>query len=57
MEELARVRTSPADLTNAAIECLVSARIELPALSTLRRLAGNVNEQVQNEQFARVHYV
>jgi len=49
MEQAAIARPDVADLINAAIEALAKARFELPALSTLRRLGGSVQEKVHNE--------
>lgn len=43
MERIVGGRTHLSDLINGAIEALVAAHYELPALSTLRRLAGTVN--------------
>ena len=55
MEQAAIARPDVADLINAAIEALAKARFELPALSTLRRLAGSVQEKVHNELYKRVN--
>jgi hypothetical protein len=40
MFRVARTRTDPADLINAAVDALVRHRFELPALDTLRRMAA-----------------
>lgn len=50
MTSAAQVMDNPADLINVAIEELVHQRIELPAFSTLDRLAGRIRTHV-NEQF------
>ncbi len=44
----------PADLINVAIEELVKERYELPAFSTLDRLAGNVRTIVNQRLFHQV---
>jgi hypothetical protein len=54
MAKLAEARTDPADLINAAINTLVRERFELPALRTLRRLAGTAHRAVNDEQWRRV---
>ena len=46
--------SDPADLINVAIEELVHARYELPAFSTLDRLAGHVREQVHRQLYAQI---
>jgi hypothetical protein len=45
---------NPADLLNAAIEELVRARYELPALSTLDRLTAHLRTQVNDHSFQMV---
>lgn len=55
IEALAAVRTHPADLLNGAIEMLLRERVELPALSTLRRIAGNVVQRVHNRLLLEIH--
>ena len=45
MEQAAIARPDVADLVKAAIEALAKARFELPALSTLRRLAASIQEK------------
>ena len=47
-------RTHLSDLINGAIEALVAASYELPALSTLRRLAGNVHARVTDAWLALI---
>lgn len=51
---LAEARTDPADLINAAVNTLVRERFELPALRTLRRLAGTAHRAVNNAQWRSV---
>ena len=55
IETLATVRTHPADLLNGAIEMLLRERVELPALSTLRRIAGNVVQRVHDRLLLEIH--
>jgi hypothetical protein len=43
----ALVMDHPPDLINAALETLIKDRYELPAFSTLDRLAGEVRTQIQ----------
>jgi TnpA family transposase len=43
MERIVAGRTHLSDLINGAIDALVAENVELPALTTLRRLAGNVH--------------
>lgn len=45
----ARTMSDPADLINAAIEALIGAGIELPAFSTLNRLAGSIRQTVHED--------
>jgi hypothetical protein len=52
--EAAEVRDRPADLVNVAIEELVRGRFELPAFSTLDRLAQRVRTLVNQRLFATV---
>lgn len=54
MERIVAGRTHLSDLINGAIEALVSASVELPALGTLRRLAGTVHAQATTAWLARV---
>jgi hypothetical protein len=42
MHKAAQVMESPADLINAAIETLLQEQYELPAFSTLDRMAGRI---------------
>jgi hypothetical protein len=50
----AEVMDHPADLINVSIEELVKQRYELPAFSTLDRLAGNIRSITNTRLFARV---
>jgi hypothetical protein len=50
----AEAMSDPADLINAAVEELVKAGIELPAYSTLDRIAGNLRQRVHEEMYARM---
>ena len=52
--EAAEVLDHPADLINVAIEALVRGRFELPAFSTLDRLARRVRTVVNQRLFAMV---
>ncbi len=54
MERIVAGRTHLSDLINGAIEALVAASYELPALSTLRRLAGNVHARVTDAWLALI---
>jgi len=51
----AAAKDNPADLINVALEELIRARCELPAYSTLDRLAGRIRAEVNGTIFARVH--
>ena len=46
MFKAARARTDPADIINSAIDALIRHGFELPALATLRRLAGTAHSNV-----------
>ena len=50
----AEVKDYPADLINVAIEALIKERYELPAFSTLDRLAGNIRSIINTRLFHRV---
>ncbi len=52
--QAAEVKDHPADLINVAIEELVRQRYELPAFSTLDRLAGHIRSIVNTRLFKRV---
>jgi hypothetical protein len=54
MTRIAKARTDPADLINAAVDALVRHRFELPALTALRRLAGTVHSAVNGAQWREV---
>jgi hypothetical protein len=54
MQRLAGGRAHFSDLINGAIEALIAARFELPALSTLRRLAGHVHANTMNAWLVKV---
>ena len=54
IERSAYTMSDPADLINVAIEELIRARYELPAFSTLDRLAGHVREQVHRGLYATI---
>jgi TnpA family transposase len=54
MTKVAKARTDPADLINAAVDALVRHRFELPALIALRRLAGTVHSAVNGAQWREV---
>jgi hypothetical protein len=60
MQRLVGGRAHFSDLINGAIEALIAARFELPALSTLRRLAGHVayrEDSPENRTFNRSCHV
>ncbi|HEY3654732.1 MAG TPA: Tn3 family transposase [Steroidobacteraceae bacterium] len=54
MTKVAKARTDPADLINAAVDALVRHRFELPALIALRRLAGTAHSVVNGAQWREV---
>jgi TnpA family transposase len=54
MAQAARTMDHPADLINVALECLVKASLELPAFSTLDRIAGHVRTQINTQYFMQV---
>jgi len=54
MERIVGSQAHLSDLINGAIEALVAAQYELPALSTLRRLAGGVHAQATHVWFMAV---
>jgi hypothetical protein len=51
---MARVRTDPADLINAAVDALVRHRFELPSLAALQRKAYAIHKRVSGAQWRRV---
>ena len=54
MEQAALVMDHPSDLINAALETLIKDYYELPAFSTLDRLAGEVRTQVNDRWCAQI---
>jgi TnpA family transposase len=54
IERIVAGRAHLSDLVNGAIEALIAAHYELPALSTLRRLAGGVHARATLDCFAAV---
>ena len=54
MTIVAKARTDPADMINAAVDALVRHRFELPALIALRRLTGTVHSKVNAIQWNEV---
>ena len=54
IEKSSYTMSDPADLINVAIEVLVQHRYELPAFSTLNRLAGKIREAVHEKIFAKI---
>ena len=50
MQKTAQARTDPADIINSAIDALIGHDFELPALATLRRLAGTAHSSVNSTQ-------
>jgi hypothetical protein len=54
IERIVGGRAHLSDLINGAIEALIAAHYELPALSTLRRLAGGVQSQATQDWFTAV---
>ena len=54
MLRAARARTDPADIINSAIDALIRHGFELPALATLRRLAGTAHSKINAAQWTEV---
>ena len=54
MRKTAHARTDPADIINSAIDALIRHGFELPALGTLRRLAGTAHSNVNSTQWSEV---
>jgi len=54
MQKTAQARTDPADIINSAIDSLIRHGFELPALITLRRLAGTAHGNVNATQWGEV---
>jgi TnpA family transposase len=55
VSEAALVMDNPADLINVAIEELIKQRYELPAFSTLDRMAGRIRALVNGRIFHELH--
>lgn len=53
MRDAAHTMSDPADLINTAIDMLVTDRIELPAFSTLNRIAGNIRQAVHENIYTQ----
>jgi len=51
MRKTAQARTDPADIINSAIDALIRHGFELPALATLRRLAGTAHSNINAAQW------
>ena len=54
MQRTAQARTDPADIINSAIDALIRYGFELPALATLRRLAGTAHSNTNAAQWTEV---
>ncbi|UUZ77259.1 DUF4158 domain-containing protein [Polaromonas sp. P1(28)-13] len=54
MRKTAQARTDPADIINSAIDALIRHGFELPALATLRRLAGTAHSNINAAQWSEV---
>jgi hypothetical protein len=54
MYAAAVVREHPADLINAALDTLIARRCELPAFSTLDRLAGQIRTRVHDRLYRTI---
>lgn len=54
MRKTAHARTDPADIINSAIDALIRHGFELPALATLRRLAGTAHSNINTTQWDEV---
>ena len=54
IEIAAHTMSDPADLINVAIETLIANRFELPAFSTLDRLAGHIREFVHQQLYEKI---
>jgi len=52
--EAAATMSDPADLINRAIEALNNATVDLPAFSTLERLANHLRIQVHTQMYEQV---
>lgn len=56
MKKTVVTRSNLTDLINATIESLIQTGIELPALSTLRRMAGSVLQNYHNQLFHQINH-
>jgi len=54
IRQAATTMSDPADLINVAIEKLLEQRFELPAFSTLDRLAGHVRQEVHEQLYQQI---
>lgn len=54
MENSAYTMSDPADLINVAIEKLIQQRFELPAFSTLNRMAGSIRTRIHEEIYSQI---
>lgn len=54
VEKAAYTMSDPADLINVAVEILIRNRYELPAFSTLDRLAGHIRQQVHEQLYWQI---
>lgn len=54
IKKAAHTMSDPADLINVAIEKLIEQRIELPAFSTLSRLASHTRQQVHERMYEQI---
>ena len=54
IEQAVYTMSDPADLINVALENLVRERIEIPAFSTLDRLAGHIRQKVHQQLYEQI---
>jgi TnpA family transposase len=54
IQQAARTMDHPADLINAALETVDKAKLEMPAFSTIDRIAGHIRTQVNMAYFTHV---
>jgi hypothetical protein len=52
---IAESRTDPAELINAAVNALIKEHFELPAIDTLRRVAGTAHRSVNSAQWRGIY--
>ncbi len=52
---IAESRTDPAELINAAVNALIKEHFELPAIDTLRRIAGTAHRSVNSAQWRGIY--